>query len=254
MITNLSLKSLEADATDHAFREVGGFLLEDVLDPALVSNVLAGLTSTFANEEELKQLRYDKTRMVGYTPPGVEGTKAEGPNFRRHFIDYRTTQFKTIEPPLHMLCSKLLGLGRHMLQMASYEAVKAGEWGEHLFRATQYLNDEIDPDVILFPSHIDFGLLTFFIGTPDQGLQVELDGEWHDAIVLPGQVLVGVGSVLRQYRPDFRALRHRVTARSARRMSVFLFLEPGESVRLPSGESWPEFLGRLLRKIRTDHQ
>ena len=255
-IPTMSLLSPEVSKMLRAFSGSGGLLLRDALVPSLVREAHSRMAEAFAVPESLLAHPYDKKKRTGYTPPGVEGTKREGRNFKRHFFDYMPgMRIENVEV-LQSFHRRLVDVGVYLLHLIDTErgtSLVDGVMGNgHLLRSAEYLNAEVDPSAVLFPEHIDFGLLTLFVGGASKGLQVKVGEAWVDVFPECGEILVGVGSLLRQYRPEFVSMRHRVVADAAERLSFFLFLEPRPEVLLPNGERADEFLNRILATVRND--
>lgn len=199
---------------------------------------------------------FSQETRTGYTPPGGEGKIGEGPNFCRHFFDYRQG-IAALDPnrdvllPVHKrlvwLSTRLLS---HLDAVTGLELASVAWGGPHILRVAECLNDSVDPKVVLFPSHLDFSLITFFVGGSSPGLEVYVGDQWLPVNLAPGDVLVGAGTVLTQYRKWIPALRHRLVASSVRRVSLFQFVEPSPETVLPSGELAEEFFRRLTAGLR----
>lgn len=202
---------------------------------------------------------FNKNTRAGYTPPGVEGKKGGELNWNRHFFDYRPG-LVALDPahdilePIH---NRLVEAGCQILtlfEMATCceEVTAAAQNGPHILRVAECLNDTVDSQGELFPEHRDFGLITFFVGGSSPGLQILVNGVWIDAPLNPEDVLVGAGTLLAKYDSRVRPLRHRIMASSARRVSLFQFIEPSPDTLLPGGELAGAFFERTLAGVRKD--
>jgi hypothetical protein len=226
-------------------KERGMCVLRNVLPPDLVQEAHAQARVALQTEHVRSQ-KYQPDVRVGYTAPRVEGTKRTGPITHRHFFDYRAA-YASIEPMddvFYSLYDELLLTG-----VEWFSQLGTG-YGIYVLRIAECLNDAVDPELELFPPHIDFGLLTFFLGGSSEGLEVYREGKWVPVYLPAGDILVGTGSIFKQYFPNSPALRHRVMARSVRRLSLFMFIDPHPATVLPNGENAQTFFERIMKDVR----
>jgi len=237
------------------------FLLSGVLPAGLAERFYAAARDVFELPEDEKLACLRRGMAGGYTPPGIEGVHGKEPDRRRRFWDTVAAEhgggrypdsdvgraYRDAAEGLYAACdaaahpffrarypviAPLLGGGRHLLRASAYAAERAGE--------------------ILFPSHVDFGLATFYVGGAPLGLQGHIDGGWVDLAAEPGDLLVGLGTTLRLYDPAVVPLRHRVLGTGAPRVSAVFFTEPRGDVTLPNGVRADEHLRRLVSQIRRE--
>src|SRR5438105_562008 len=73
------------------FAACGGVIIRNALSSSRVAwEAQQAARKLLENPTSLRErFLYDPKRRVGYTPPGVEGTKRSGPNESRHFFNYR---------------------------------------------------------------------------------------------------------------------------------------------------------------------
>ncbi len=114
-------------------------------------------------------------------------------------------------------------------------------------------------------AHTDYGTLTILLAdTSQRGLQVQdAHGEWHDAVPVPGSLVVNLGDAMARWTNDrWRSTMHRVVVPAARRQSIAFFhnanwdavieclpscLGPGERPRYAPIEAGPH----LMQKFRS---
>jgi isopenicillin N synthase-like dioxygenase len=233
----------------------GMFVLPSSLPKDLVLEAHREARAAFLSPH-LKGQMYDAETRTGYTPPGVEGTRRTGPIVHRHFFDYRPG-LSSVQPmdyvfePLYDALCSIAKETFYVLDAADNRHLGyAMQKGVFILRIAECLNDSVDANFELFPPHIDFDVLSLFLGGSSFGLEVEMDGWWNDVPLLPGDVLIGAGSLFKQYYPEVKPLRHRIMAKSVRRLSFFMFLDPSPNVELPSGETAREFFDRVMVGIR----
>jgi isopenicillin N synthase-like dioxygenase len=90
------------------------------------------------------------------------------------------------------------------------------------------VRDESEPDQFGTGAHTDAGFLTYLMQNGVSGLQVRRrDGTWFNAPVLPGQLVVNTGDMLRRWTNDrFLSTPHRVLNVSGTdRYSIALFFD-----------------------------
>ncbi len=259
-LLSTDLASCSSDLLLSALQQAGGLILRGILPVELVQK--AHRDARLALEEENGYVQwqlYDRESRTGYTPTGVEGTVRSGPNFHRHFFDYRPG-FVSLDPvqdvlrPIH---ERLVEVGEQLLErldrgIGTSVLTTTAQDGLHALRIAHCLNDTVSPEIELFPEHRDYNILTFFVGGASPGLEIRMGNEWVGAQPAAGEVLVGAGTVLKQYLPCTQSLRHRIMAHSSRRLSLFQFIEPVSSAVLPNGETAAEYYARIMSKVRKD--
>jgi 2-amino-4-hydroxy-6-hydroxymethyldihydropteridine diphosphokinase len=243
---------------------VGAVRIENAVPPALVERLTHEARRAFALHDDIKRRSWRSPNHSGYTPPGVEGVRGHGADQLRHFWDLDTSRAVRPEPETegfyaaaHLVLPPLRSLSNDLFQAFDHEfrtwIYRSSQGGPHMIRVSQYLNAEASPWQVLFPSHLDFGLLTAYVGGAEEGLQVKIHGAWHDLYNPPGSVVFGVGSTLKLYAPnELQTIRHRVVARSTGRISTIYFTEPRGDVLLPNGKTAYDHLHGWLTKIRQD--
>lgn len=237
------------------------FLLSDVLPAGVTERFYAAARDVFDLPEYEKLACLRRGMSGGYTPPGIEGVRGKEPDRRRRFWDTVASEhggsrypdsgvgraYRDAAEALYAACdaaarpffrarypdiAPLLDGGRHLLRTSAYEPERAGE--------------------SLFPTHVDFGLATFYVGGTSLGLQGRIDGDWIDLVAGPGDLLVGLGTTLRLYDPAVAPLRHRVVGTGVARISAVFFTEPRGDVTLPNGVRAADHLHRLVSEIRRE--
>ncbi len=104
------------------------------------------------------------------------------------------------------------------------------------FNAVHYPRQAVPPKPgqLRAGAHCDFGSLTLLAtdGSPG-GLQVQLDGEWHDVMPVRGAFIVNLGDLMARWTNDrWRSTMHRVVnppqgvAATSRRLSLVFFHQP----------------------------
>lgn len=238
-----------------AFEHQQGIIVRGAFYQKSVQNAHGALSRFFSDDEELKKHPYDDQSRLGYTPPGIENIQhdPEHPDENRAmfdfgpelpFVDRSITglRFQAVR-----ICKRILDL----LDEAYGTRFAHLPEGEHRLRAAQYLREGTTSEDVLFPRHRDFSLLTAFVGSGEEGLEVEVKGEWHPVHLEYGDVLVGAGTPLRQFHPSAKALWHRIVGGKDRRLSSFLFYELRSDVRLPQTlETYGDMLDRIMTSIR----
>lgn len=247
-----SLPSLAA-----SFQAVGGVIVRDALpaDASLWEAACEIGEQCVTDAEFQKRYTHDRVAGIGYTPPGVEGKLYMSPNFLRHFFDFRPGMPAELKALAH-LHAVLNDIAFSLLQSLDRawgtQIANLTTGGPHLLRTAKYLNVECDPLQVLFPEHVDFSLLTLFVGGDGGGLEVRVGDTWHPMNLGRRDILVAAGTLMHLYRPRVKALRHRVMGSSTERLSLFFFVDPRPDVRLPNGETGAEFRTRLTLGIRND--
>lgn len=207
----------------------------------------------------------------GYTPPGVEGVRGHASDFLRHFWDFRPGVHARMthdvaafsESAEHVMtlalppCFRIFkALDRFTLSStphrsaSSWRIAEDAQGGSHLLRVSHYLNQSSSSLDVLFPSHQDFGLLTAYIGGSSHGLQMKLNGVWHDVYNPPGSIILAAGTTLKMLCPDVRAVTHRVVGSSVGRVAMVLFTELRPEILLPNGKTNSNHLAAMVRSVR----
>ena len=245
-----------------ALCDIGILRIDSGVPIPLIEHFLKQSVDAFAISDEVKQKSLRGNRNSGYTPPNIEGVRGHGPDPLRHFLDVHCEHGFKPEPELesffstaHIVHLLLRDLAHDVFQIFDHEfrtwIARGTQKGPHALRVSQYLNSEPSPWKILFPSHIDFGLLTAYIGGTSAGLQVKIHGSWHDVYNPIGSIIFGVGSTLRMYVPErLKPIRHRVVGSTVGRISAVYFTELQSDIILPNGKTSEEHLKSMVKSIR----
>lgn len=250
------LGEVDASLAARHFTKCGGIHLSQAISADVVERAFGDIRALFADQSLLESFPHDAATRLGYTPRGVEALQGDRPVIdSRHTFDYRpgmgvggtsiaALYYDAVSIGLRMLSHLDAYFGTH----AESDAIL----GTHYLSTAQYLVAHSTPDEVIFPSHLDFGFLTVFIGSGTSGLQVLVKDAWEDVELGYGDVLVGIGTPLIQFfSQSLRPLRHRVVGGDGERTSAFLFIEPGDQVVLPAkGERYGAFRDPILRDIR----
>lgn len=268
-IPSLSLSRLACPDLTAAFEQAGAVRITDALDSSEAHECLRALCEAFALPEDIR-LAYRRTGMqAGYTPPGVETVQGYRGIVGREFWDMNAPEHAPLNLPAEapnfsrsfpLMYAKLESLARILFLTldagAATDAVRLADishGGQHLLRANWY--PACEPGLTVFPDHVDFGLLTFYLGGSTEGLQwLVPTGNWKPVENLAGSVVAGVGTTLRMFRRSFRTLRHRVCSNGQARISAAFFAEPRPEIILPNArrETAGEHLARIMREIRNE--
>jgi isopenicillin N synthase-like dioxygenase len=118
-------------------------------------------------------------------------------------------------------------------------------------------------------AHTDYGTLTILMAdTTQRGLQVQAgDGEWMDAVPVPGSLVVNLGDAMARWTNDrWRSTMHRVVVPERRRQSIAFFhnanwdasitclptcLAPGEPPKYPPIEAGPHLMHKFRSTVNT---
>jgi isopenicillin N synthase-like dioxygenase len=118
-------------------------------------------------------------------------------------------------------------------------------------------------------AHTDYGTLTILMAdTTQRGLQVQaVDGEWMDAVPVPGSLVVNLGDAMARWTNDrWRSTMHRVVVPERRRQSIAFFhnanwdasitclptcLAPGEQPTYPPIEAGPHLMHKFRSTVNT---
>lgn len=253
------------DAADSVFadalREVGAIRIADAVPSHRVERFLTIAADAFKVSEDVKARSLRRGRGGGYTPPNVEGVRGHGPDPLRHFWDVRP-EVTRIASECYAFLAEATGMYQHLWDIALEALCRVDRLlgtslacdavgGENTLRMSEYLNTQASSWDVLFPSHQDFGLFTVYLGGSHAGLQMKVNGAWHDVWNPAGSVILGVGSTLRMFAPDrLVAPRHRVVGSTTERIAAVFFSELHPDVRLPNGKLAGEHLARLVEQIR----
>ncbi|MFZ4720457.1 MAG: isopenicillin N synthase family dioxygenase [Ilumatobacteraceae bacterium] len=148
-------------------------------------------------------------------------------------------------------------IGRHTSAMRALDYPPAGE-------------DGVAADGQLGASaHTDYGTLTVLLADTTQGgLQVQdADGGWHDAMPVPGSLVVNLGDAMARWTNDrWRSTMHRVVVPERRRQSIAFFhnanwdaliecipscREPGASPRYAPMAAGPHLMHKFRSTVNT---
>ena len=246
-----------------ALHACGAVRVEHAFMPHLSEGFLRAAGHAFALPADVKQRSRRVGGRPGFTPPGVERVTGHGPDLLRHFWDVwpgtHTTE-KEVRAFYEAATRMWTWLGElalgalGLLDRAYGTSLQSGAvGGDHMLRTSQYLNNRVSALDVLFPSHYDFGLFTLYLGGPSAGLQVKINGAWHDVFNPPGSVIFGLGTTFGLYAPGtLRPLRHRVVGGSLERISSVYFTELGRDVIMPNGVAWGDRLARLMGQVREE--
>ncbi|OGH69810.1 MAG: hypothetical protein A2754_02005 [Candidatus Magasanikbacteria bacterium RIFCSPHIGHO2_01_FULL_47_8] len=242
-----------------AFRTIGAVRVPAVIDPFFATRVFTAAELVFKLSEEEKEVCRRRGVSAGYTPPGVEGVKNGAKDPDRCFWDILSPDrekniFPGKEPRFQELATELYRtletFVMRLLEVAYPEVANLAVGGHHLLRFSSY--SENNTAQALFPSHVDFGLVTAYLGGSSPGLQGKVGEEWVDINNPIGSVLLGAGTTLKMYDPAVVPFRHQVLGGHGPRLSVALFTEPRAEVLLPNGSTAGEHLQKLVAGIRKD--
>lgn len=249
--------ALTASAVGTAFNEQQCVVLRGAIDIAVAHDAFAAFSTLMRDEERLRQFPFDEKRKLGYTPPGIETLQrgSKKPDMNRAMFDF-DPNLTLGEPSIAALYEETARAVRLVLsRLDEYAGTRLQDLpeGGHTLRTAQYLRKGTTPSDVLFPPHLDFSLLTGFIGCGTPGLEVYVNDAWHSAELDFGDVLVGIGTPLAQFHQELRPLRHRIVGGADYRLSSFLFFDLGYDVVLPrTGECYGDMLQRVLKSIRVD--
>ncbi len=244
----------------------GGCIFMEALPPELVTACHeqgGALLSLPLDTLRLYESQPERPFPGGYLPPGRERVRDLPPDLFRHCFDVFPRDTERVRVPsraaafaqtARRLSEALDGLARQVFTALDREwgttLARDTLLGPHHLRVSQYFSDVAD-DRVLFPDHVDFGLLTLFVGGSLDGLQYkDYTGVWRPLSLALGSVAVGVGTTLRLLRPQTRAFRHRVVAASNGRVSSVFFTELEPQIRLPNGKTAGEHFAELSKRVR----
>ncbi|KAA0205733.1 isopenicillin N synthase family oxygenase [Candidatus Uhrbacteria bacterium] len=273
LVPPCTFKQLAGPEPWAGFRRTGLIRIRGAAHPPSVEAAREAGFEVFRHPELIDPACHRGNGETGYTPPGVEGVAGGPANTRRHFWDIRalrkednrrcafTRRFvqSLEEVARHMslaICQAMHHMDRHLpgLGIELYHVILHGDHG---FRATHYPIADNGAD-LRFPRHRDRSLFTVFVGGSEAGLQVEIDGEWHDLENPPGDIVIMAGGMLRFWtggptHPDrIGAVPHRVRHDVGERLSLALFAEPASDTVMPNadGRTAGDYLAELVRLTR----
>jgi isopenicillin N synthase-like dioxygenase len=237
----------------------GLLLIEDALPADLVQRLFEEGQHALTLPPDV-QTRYERgDESTGYTPPGIEGVSGHESDWKRHFWDVLSperTENRFPDREIPAFRSIAEETFRHVEETAmrvltclNEKLCQDATGVQHMLRLSHYFAEH-EADTILFPSHVDFGLLTFYVGGAKPGLQILIEETWQEILIPPTMLLASVGTTLRLYEPDFKPVRHRVMGHGRERLSAVFFTEPRAEVLLPNGVQAGEHLRALVDKVR----
>lgn len=239
------------------FRKFGGVIFSSAIGVEVVDRAHAELRELFSTPESLASMPYDDRLRLGYTPPGREGFQSSPneKNFSRDSLDLNPA-YQALPQAVSTLFRQAENVAHQVIEVLEKGTeLKASDVppGTHILRAARYLASGTTRNDVLFGEHLDFGLMTVFIGTDQTGLEAKINGKFEQIILSPGEVLVGVGTPLVQYLGQYgvSALRHRVVGGEEDRLSTFFFYELDPDTILPkTGERYGDFVDRIMQSVR----
>lgn len=238
-----------------AFSSQQCIVLRNAIDAETARSAFKAFGKLMEDTGLLRQHPFDPSTRLGYTPPGIETTQRDPGNrdWNRAMFDF-SPALSLGEPSVAALYGEAVGaceLVLACLDEAYGTCLLRAPQGGHTLRTAQYLLNGTSSEEVLFPRHRDFSLLTAFIGSGSEGLEVEADGEWQAAELEYGDVLIGAGTPLGQFHLRLKPLWHRVVGGTDHRLSSFLFFELREDVVLPkTKERYGDMLARVLKSVR----
>jgi isopenicillin N synthase-like dioxygenase len=252
-----ALSGLEPDALLQNFRKYGGIVLTDATDPDVVADSHRDLRALFADRDAIARMPYDRQLRLGYTPPGREGFQSDPDrkNFHREAMDLNPEHQQVTSSIAALYRQVEIDVAQRVIDLLSHGTglhTDTVSPGTHILRAARYLTPGMTRDDIMFDAHRDFGLLTVFIGSGQSGLQADVKGSFEDIVLMPGDVLVGVGTQLAQFlhEENVRALKHRVVGGEEDRLSAFFFYELHSDMILPrTKERSGDMVNRIMDMV-----
>ena len=265
-IPSFSLQDLNPHLVVRAFREIGAIRLLSPFANFDPTAVLRSASEAFALPHNVR-MRYRRVAgsSTGYTPVGVESVQGKTKEVACDFWDITSTpdvqrlpleapkfsrDCRELFPRLQEAALRLFAVMDTLCAPNAPRLSEVANGGSHLLRISHYSPQAAGH--ITFPSHIDFGLLTLYVGGADDGLQRCHKGQWFDIDNPCGAIVIACGSTLRLYEPTFTAFRHRVVSTGAERFSAVLFTEPQPDTILPNGVRSADHLARLTTLIRKE--
>ncbi|MCC7522468.1 isopenicillin N synthase family oxygenase [Candidatus Uhrbacteria bacterium] len=235
--------------------------IDAAIESQLIQSVLASAQKAFDLSPDIKAKYLRSNGGYGYTPPGIERVVGNVPDPNREFWDIGQGSPNLFPDEVGEFGNSAIKLHAQLMELA-YDALRGLDrsWGTTIaplvldsrmpMRVSKYR--EAPEGEILFPRHRDFSLITLFAGSDNQGVEFECQGRWFRPDQPSGSVLVGAGTLLKQYRPQLKPLPHRIVAVPGNRTSIVLFTEPRPEVRLPNGQSTSDYISALMARVRQE--
>lgn len=252
-----TMNELTPSIVASSFENQQCLILRQAINKDCARAAFAAFANLMQDKERLRCYPFDQFTRLGYTPPGIETLQRDSKNrdWNRAMFDFNLG-LTLDEPAIADLYLEATQLCHHALTLLDdhigTEFAKIPKGG-HTLRTAQYLLSDQSKDDVLFPPHLDFSLLTVFIGSGTPGLEVKFDEQWHDPELEYGDVLIGIGTPMTKFPIDFSALWHRIVGGADRRLSSFLFYDLRDDIVLPStGERYGDMLKRLLKTVRVE--
>lgn len=247
-----------------ALSNVGAIHLRGALDTELVAKVRDEGEAFFALPEE-KKLRNLRQYGGGYTPPGIERVIGYAPDFDRQIFDIDWRNKHLAHDPSSLfadfrsasaLYDRCADIATTLIAAAD-AALGWNGWlrdatrgGSHGLRILHYGASDLESR---FPPHLDFGMMSFFVGTDAEGLGMNICDEWRDIVIPTGDIVMIAGSLLRrECGKRVLAMRHRVGLCRRARTSIVFFAEPRAEVVLSDGLTAGEYFDARVKKVRAD--
>lgn len=116
-----------------------------------------------------------------------------------------------------------------------------------VLRIARYEGKSLD---LLNAPHEDIDFITVLPKATDPGLEVMENGEWKPAAAALGQCVILSGDMLAEATNGrIKAVRHRVMAKAAERLSMSFFMNPDDGVQLSPQWKASDLLMYRLREI-----
>lgn len=239
------------------FNTIGSVRIPNMIKPSMVEDIFSGAERLFNLTEDEKLACRSSGMSSGYTPPGIEGVKNQNKDIDRCFWDILSPdreinifpkQEKLFQEQVANLYRILEDVIIRALASAYPEVSTRAVAGRHMLRFSYYQPNSAGQ--IIFPSHVDFGIITAYLGGSGPGLQGKINGQWMEVVNPIGSVILGAGTTLRMYDKKVIPFPHRVFGTPATRISAVFFSEPRLEVVLPNGLTAGEHLRRLVEEIR----
>lgn len=252
-IRDHNLRSTGSSSVTKDFEEQHCVIFREGVNTQTAHDAFSFMGRAMTDRDLLRRHPFDAERRLGYIPPGIESLQGtpHTRNWNRHMFDCGP-ELHFGEPSVRALYFAAAEACRFTLslldQSSAFKLRKLPE-GEHRLRTAQYLLDCTRESDILFDEHRDFSLLTAFIGNGQPGLEIRIGDDWCPVELGYGDVLIGAGTPLRQFRPELKPLYHRIVGGTHFRLSSFLFFELQEEVILPkTGERYGDMMSRILKE------
>lgn len=173
---------------------------------AIAERFYAAASEVFALSPETKEVHRRHGMTGGFTPPGIEGVRDHGPDFSRSFWDtldpiggenrYPECAIgQAYQSAATELFSQVEAAVSALLRSTYPDVAAVAQDGRHLLRASSYA--PAPAGHVVFPSHVDFGLITAYVGGAPSGLQGLIDGVWTNVDAPAGDLFLAAGTTLR---------------------------------------------------------